>query len=243
MVNFWKVVDKVIDEADVVLEVIDARMIDKTRNIEIERKVRELGKVLIRVINKADLVQKEELDKVKKKLEPCVFISAKKFLGTTMLRKKILQYSRGESVLVGVVGYPNTGKSSVINALKGKASAPVSSVSGFTKGRQIIRADNKIQLLDTPGVLSNSDVNNDKSIKIATKNFYDEKDPDLAVYDLICEYKKEILEHYKIEDGEPEDILEKLAIKFNRVKSGGKPDIDTMAKIILKDWQQGKIQL
>ena len=57
-----------------------------------------------------------------------------------------------EKFKVGVLGYPNTGKSSIINALKGRASAPTSPVSGYTKGMQWIRASKRMYLLDPPGV-------------------------------------------------------------------------------------------
>jgi ribosome biogenesis GTPase A len=248
MVNYWSIVERVINEADIILEVVDARMIDKTRNLEIEAKVESRKKILIKVINKCDLVEKDYLEKIKKTLQPCVFVSAKNFLGTTMLRQKILKYARGEKVVVGVVGYPNTGKSSVINCLKGRASAKVSSVSGYTKGRQVIKADNKIVLLDTPGVLSYTDNYSDNSIEIATKNFYDEKDPDFAVLKLIKNYRNQILKHYSIEndkinDLDEEEILELIAIKLNKKKIGGSPDVVIAAKMILKDWQNGKIKI
>ena len=61
MANFWKIVDRVIDEADIVLMVVDARFVEKTRNVEIERKVAAAKKVLITVINKADLVDDPEI--------------------------------------------------------------------------------------------------------------------------------------------------------------------------------------
>ncbi|MGE0792776.1 MAG: GTPase [Candidatus Woesearchaeota archaeon] len=244
MANFWNIVDKVINEADIVLEVIDARMIEETRNLEIERKVEQRNKILIRVINKCDLVDKETLEKEKKRLYPCVFISAKNFLGTTILRQKILRYSKGGAILVGVVGYPNTGKSSLINCLKGKGSAKVSSVSGYTKGKQEVKADNRIKLIDTPGVLSDTNFLEDNNVKIATKNFYDEKDPDVVVLGLITKYRTGILNHYDVKcDGDEEEVLEAIAKKLNRMKSGGKPDVEIAAKLILKEWQHGKIKV
>ena len=244
MSNFWKLVDSVIGQADIILMVVDARVIAQTRNDEIEKKVAASGKTLITVINKCDLVDKDKLDRYKRRLHPCVFVSAHKFYGMTMLRRMILRYSKGESVTVGVVGYPNTGKSSVINALKGKASAGVSSVSGYTKGKQDIRIDNKIRVIDTPGVLSVSD--DKKSSKlIITASRTDSKYPDLAVYELLKNYRKELLSYYKIidEQQDGEELLELIAKKLNRVRSGGVPDIDTTAKMILQDWQKGKIQL
>ena len=244
MTNFWKIVDRVIDEADIILMVIDARMIEKTRNIEIERKVKASGKVLITVINKADLVDIEELKKYKKELNPCVFVSARKFYGITILRHLILEKSRGEAVIVGVVGYPNTGKSSLINSLKGKSSAGVSPVSGYTKGKQNIKVDSKILVIDTPGVLAEDDEKESAELFLtASKTNVD--DPELVAFKLIKKFKLEIMTFYDLQGhfSDEEELLEALAIKLNRKKSGGVPDTETTAKILLQDWQKGRIQI
>ena len=90
MANFWQLVNKVIREADVLLLLLDARLVEKTRNMEIEDKVRKAGKVLIYVITKSDLVDKQDVEKYKKTLKPCVFVSAVKHHGTTILRERIL---------------------------------------------------------------------------------------------------------------------------------------------------------
>jgi hypothetical protein len=224
--------------------VVDARMVEKTRNAEIERKVAASKKILITVINKADLADKAELEKYKKQLDPCVFVSAQKFYGITMLRHLILEKSKGEAVTVGVVGYPNTGKSSVINALRGKASAGVSSVSGYTKGKQDIKVDSKILVIDTPGVLAHDDLKSSDQLVI-TASRTNVKDPEMAVYELIRQYKLELMFHYDIEGffEDEEAVLEAIAKKLNRRISGGHLDTETTAKMILQDWQRGKIQL
>lgn len=244
MANFWKIVDSVISQADIVLMVVDARMVEKTRNVEIERKVAASKKTLITVINKADLADKDELEKYKKQLDPCVFVSAREFYGMTMLRHLILEKSRGEAVSVGVVGYPNTGKSSVINALKGKASAGVSPVSGYTKGKQDVRVDSKILVIDTPGVLADDDVKSSDELVI-TASKTDVKDPEMAAFKLLKQYKLEIMFHYDLEGKfeDEEELLEAIAVRLNRKISGGHPDTETAARIVLQDWQKGRIQL
>jgi len=244
MANFWRLVNEVIEEADIILLIVDARMIDETINVELVKKVERTGKQLITVINKADLVDKKILERYKKKLNPCVFVSAQKFYGITMLRHEILRHAKTTPVIVGVVGYPNTGKSSVINALKGKASAKVSSVSGYTKGKQLIRVDNKILVIDTPGVLSgNDDKSSDKLKLSASLNV--KSDPDLAAYELLRLYGKSIAKFYEVDSFalSEEELLEEIAIKLNRFKKGGKPDIDTTARIILSDWQKARIKI
>ena len=118
MPNFWKLVNEVINESDIILLVLDARYIDESRNSEIEQKIRRANKEFIYVINKIDLVDEKKLRKIK--IEPHIKVSSKLHKGNIQLLKKLSMISKGEKITVGVLGYPNTGKSSVINALKGK---------------------------------------------------------------------------------------------------------------------------
>ncbi len=245
MANFWRLVNEVIEEADMILLVTDARMVEETRNIELVKKVAAAKKQLITVINKADLVDKNKLEHYAKKYHPCVFVSAQKFYGMTILRHAILRYAEKTPVVIGVVGYPNTGKSSVINALKGKSSAKVSSVSGYTKAKQLIRVDRKILLIDTPGVLAGKDDKSSEKLKIAA-SLNVNKDPDLAAYKLLELYGREIADFYSVEydeNVETEELLERIARKLNRFKKGGDPDIDTTARMVLQDWQKARIQV
>ena len=257
--SFWNVVNEVIKKADILLEVLDGRMIEQTRNIEIEDKIKSSGKPLIYVINKCDLVEKEEMEKIKRKLRPSVFVSATQRLGSTMLLHEILKQSnmvdvakrskkktygagKKQSVYVGVLGYPNTGKSSVINVLAGRSKAKTSPISGFTKGKQFIKLKQGVYLIDTPGVLPYKESDETKQSIIAAKDQTKLKEPDLAVLQIIKSFPGVIESHYGVKTRKnPEKILESIAIKFNRLKRGGEPDIQVMARKILQDWQAGKI--
>jgi len=245
MVTFWRHVNIVIRQSDIIIEVLDARMIYESRNIEIERKVKKLRKKILYVINKCDLAEKAELERWKIKLRPSVFISSKDHLGTTILKKKILQMSRGKEVTVGVLGYPNVGKSSLINALAGRGAAKTSSESGFTKGLQKIRVDNKILVIDSPGVLPYKEKSEFKHSKMGAVSYSKIKNPEYVALTFIEENKDLVVEHYSLEikdDDDSEDILEKLAYKLKRLLKGNKPDLEATSRILLKDWQAGKIK-
>tara|TARA_Y100000310_G_C20491850_1_gene719639 strand:+ start:60 stop:791 length:732 start_codon:yes stop_codon:yes gene_type:complete len=242
MPSFWRHVNKVLTESELVIEVLDARMIEETRNFEIERKVAKLGKRILYVVNKCDLAKREELDKVKKILKPSVFISSTEHLGTTILKKKILEMSKGKSVIVGILGYPNVGKSSLINALAGKGKARTSSESGFTKGFQKIRVDKRILLLDTPGVFPRREKDIVKHGKTGAISYAKLKDPETVALSLIESEKARILQHYAVEGNDPEEILETIALKLKKLRKKGLPDIEATSRAILKEWQTGKIK-
>jgi ribosome biogenesis GTPase A len=244
MTNFWKIVNKVIDESDVILEVLDARLVDETRNVEIENKIKYKNKKIIYVINKCDLVDKELMDKKKRELQPSVFVSALEHLGTTMLKKKILQLGNKDIVTVGVLGYPNTGKSSIINTLAGRSKAKASSISGYTVGIQKIKADRRILLLDTPGVIPFKEDDNFKHAVIGAIDPSKINEPDMIAMQLVEYLKGAVEKYYDIEVTEDsEETIENVAIKFKKLKKGGKPNLDQASRMIIKDWQSGRIKL
>ena len=248
MASFWDIVNKVIGQADILLMVLDARMLDKTRNQEIEDKVKLSGKPLILVLNKCDLVDKVYLENYKKKTRfPCVFVSAKNHLGTTLLREKIgitasKNGIKGE-IKVGVLGYPNVGKSSIINALNGKAAAPVSSVSGYTKAVQNVSVGGKIMMIDTPGVIPYNEDDDKKHSMIGTIDHNREKDPDVVAINLMNEFPGLIEEFYNVDVfEEKEETLDAIAVKNHMFLKGKEPDTMRAARKILQDWQTGKIR-
>jgi ribosome biogenesis GTPase A len=140
------------------------------------------------------------------------------------------------------LGYPNVGKSSLINALSGKGAAKTSSESGYTKGVQKIKVDNKIMLLDTPGVFPNKEKDITKHGKTGAIDYSKIKDPELAALKLIDDEMELIQNHYEVYSEDPEEILEKIAVKYKKLRKKGEADLDVAARMVLKDWQTGKIK-
>lgn len=248
--KFPDVLEKVIENSDIVLEVLDSRFVEETRNKEVEEFVKESGKKLIYVLNKSDLkeLKKSEL----KDLSPYVVVSCRLRRGGKALRDKIKYLAsklKKDIVNVGVVGYPNTGKSSVINLLVGKSSAKTGAEAGFTKGLQKLKLSSGIRLFDSPGVIPKKEYSSvdskaiSKHVKVGART-HKIKDPELVVSNLMKEYAKAFEKYYKIKSkGDSEHFLEKLGQKKNFLKKGGKIDFDKTSRFVLKDWQDGKICL
>ena len=242
--NYWDLVNEVIYKADVVLEILDARIIDETRNRSIEYRIGKLNKPIIYVINKCDLVKKEVLEQKKDEFEYCVYVSSKDRHGTTMLKNKILALGKKDKIHVGVVGYPNTGKSSIINALAGASKASTSSQAGHTRGIQLIKANNRIYLLDTPGVIPFNDQDPDQLAIICSKNPQKLKEPDVVAMKLIEKFNGVVEKFYGIEkQKDSEKALELITVKMNKMKKGGELDVEATARQIMYDWQKGRINL
>ena len=139
-----RIIENLIKNVEVVLFVLDARFIDKSRNKEIEDLARKSGKKVIIVLNKSDLVDVKKIIKTKELegLKPFLFFSAKDRKGSATLKKMIKIEAKRlgtEVVNVGVLGYPNVGKSSLINIITGRSSARTSPEAGYTKGIQKIK--------------------------------------------------------------------------------------------------------
>src|SRR3989339_753017 len=246
MPNFWNIVNKVINDADILLMILDARMVQETRHIELEGKIRKKEKPLIYVLDKSDLADKHVLEQYKQKIPNSVFISAKQHKGTIKLREKIMIIASRlgkENVKVGILGYPNVGKSSVINALKGRAAAKTSSISGYTKGLQKIKSG-RIMLLDTPGVIPYKERNILKHNMIGTIDYSKEKDPDIIVMMLMNEFPRLIEKYYDVNvHSDKEKTLESIAKKKKMLSKGSELDIKRTSTMILKDWQTGKMKM
>lgn len=248
--RYWLQVRKVISECDVILEILDARDPEGTRNYKLERMIKAKGKVLVLVINKVDLVEKERAEEMKKSMKkeyPTVFLSATHRLGTTYLREEIAKKCKMPDMKIGVVGLPNVGKSSVINMLRGRHMASVSPIAGHTHGIQWIRLAEDILLMDTPGVMpsmSKKELLYKGAIDVT--KFRDVESAAERLIQKILSDSPNALDHrygIKTKGRMPAEILEDLAMKTGRLKKGGEPRPDEAARMVIRDWQNGKIKL
>lgn len=257
-VAFPKLAKEVIKISDIVLEVLDARFIDKTRNKDMESLVKENEKILVYVINKSDLVPNiDELRKliIEKNLVPNVIFSCKSSLGRFKLRKLInIIVKRGKfdkahkKAHVGVIGYPNTGKSSLINALARGGRASASPDFGFTRGIKKIRFNKNILILDTPGVFQeNENIMKigylKRQAEIGVRTASSVKSPDVIIHQLVLDNPKIFDSFYEVNvKGDGEQLIEILGKRKGFLQKGNRVDADKISRYILKDWQEGKIK-
>ena len=233
----WRKVNQILKEVNVVVEVLDARFPNETKNKLLEKIVRRKGKKLIMVINKIDLIPKKFLYKELSYFKDAIPVSSRERKGKKKLLDKIKQSSLGE-IRVGVVGYPNVGKSSLINYLKGKKSTKVSPIPGFTKGIQWIRIG-RIMLYDTPGVLPPQTQKRMILLGAVDPSIFE--DPIPAAHVIISKIKEVKPNYFK--EKTTEEILESIAKKYNFKKKGNQLDIKRAARKLLDDWIKGKIKI
>ncbi len=245
----WRRVRRVLEDTDLVIEVADAREPIETRNRRVEEMSARLGKPIILVLNKCDLVPLDVLEEWKRLLErelPTVFISAKFRLGTRKLMIYIKRYAPRLPVRVVVVGYPNVGKSTIINYLKGRHVASTSPVPGWTRGEQLVKAKSWLYVIDTPGVIPVEEVRDEALLivkgAIDPARLQDPVYPAVKLIERILRYNPNaFLERYGIEDKEPTKILEKVAKRRGLLLKGGKLKIEAAERAVIVDWIEGKL--
>ncbi len=279
---------EVISSSDIILQVLDARFVQETRNFKMEEYARQHGKIIIYILNKADLVDHVKMEEAGelRDLPYHIFVSCKRHQGRRELRDAIkIQaknfkrakknsekteeeregeqhldihkhgvgykkfFKTGNEVHVGVIGYPNVGKSSIINMLTGKGSARTSPKAGFTRGIQKVKLADGIMLLDTPGVMSDEDAaasqqaHLKKHAMIGVRTYDSTKNPEFVVAEIMSDNPGLFEYYYNIEaDGDAEVLLEELGKKRKFLIKGGNIDMDRTARLVLRDWQSGKIR-
>lgn len=252
--RIWGELYKVIDSSDVVVQVLDARDPQGTRCYHLERHLKEhcKHKHMILLLNKCDLIPawatKGWLRVLSKEYPTLAFhASINKSFGKGSLLSVLRQFARLKSdkqaISVGFVGYPNVGKSSVINTLRTKNVCKVAPIPGETKVWQYITLTKRIFLIDCPGVVyQNHDSETDIVLKgvVRVTNLHDAAE---HIGEVLKRVKKEHLQRaYKIKEWDDEnDFLLQLCKSTGKLLKGGEPDHMTAAKMVLHDWQRGKI--
>ena len=167
----------------------------------------------------------------------------------------------GRKIKVMVLGIPNVGKSSFINRIAKKTSAGVGNKPGVTKQKQWIRVNEKVELLDTPGVLWPKFESNEVALNLAFTGTIKEsvlETTEVAYYLLkllIENYMQNLCEKYKLDESYVKEILARdlpenekiyeimlqIGKKRGCIVSGGNVDDEKTAKIILDEFKNGKL--
>ena len=253
--RIWGELWKVIDSSDVIIEVLDARDPNGTRCRMLEDHVRKKlrHKHIILLLNKCDLIPtwatSRWVQTLSKEYPTLAFhASMQNPFGKGSLIQLLRQYASlhkdSQQISVGFVGYPNVGKSSVINTLSSKKVCKVAPVAGETKVWQYITLMKRIFLIDCPGIVSPSDKDTESDIVLrGVVRIVAINQPEDHIEALLKKAKREYIEKtYGIKGWTTYiDFLEKFALKTGRLLKKGEPDISTCAKMILNDWLHGKI--
>jgi ribosome biogenesis GTPase A len=283
MEAYWDLIKRIIKESDIVIEVLDARLIEMSRNKEVEKLVKDINRPLLFVINKFDLVDdKKDFERGIKYLKEegeVVFVSAKKPKDVKIILyaiKKIFgKYGKREKedrifgspknktreakgdIVVGILGYPNVGKSSIINAIAHKKKVKVSKKAGTTHGIHWIKATNKIKIIDSPGVIplkeevkffKDSQLDNEIKYGLIGAKTDKIKNPEIVAHSVIkLFYKnnpKNFEDFYNISISEDVDgVVEQIGKRKNYLIKNGVIDEYRTCLDIVRNWQNGKLKL
>lgn len=283
-----KIFKTVVDASDVILYVLDARDPEGTRSRRVEEAVlQSQGKRLILILNKVDLVPPFVLDQwlsfLKSSFPTIPLKAAPGATNSSSFNKKLSQSGTASalleslkkfannsnfkrSIVVGVIGYPNVGKSSVINALTSRRGGyskvcPVGNQAGVTTALREVKIDNKLKILDSPGICFPSDTGKktkkEQEAELALLSALPPKyiiDPYPAILMLVKRLSKsdEMTEAFKRlyelppipahdADSFTKQFLIHVARKRGRIGKGGIPNLSSAGISVLNDWRDGKI--
>lgn len=294
---FDKVFKKVVEAADVILYVLDARDPEGTRSKEVEREIMAADggqKRLILILNKIDLVPPPVLKNWLIHLRryfPTLPLKASNGSGNAhsfdhkqlsvkgtsetlfrALKTYAQSKSLGRAISVGVIGYPNVGKSSVINALTARMSrgssnaCPTGAEAGVTTNLREVKLDSKLKLIDSPGIVfpntsgeKKGKKKQDDQARLILLNAVPPKqieDPIPAVNLLLKRLSSsegllsKLLQVYGIPTlssgssttDETNDFLIQVARKRGRLGKHGVPNLEAAAMTVVNDWRDGRIQ-
>ncbi|KAF1990541.1 NGP1NT-domain-containing protein [Aulographum hederae CBS 113979] len=253
--RIWNELYKVIDSSDVIIHVLDARDPLGTRCRSVEKYVKEEAphKHLVFVLNKCDLVPTSVCAnwvRVLSKEFPTLAFHASitNSFGKGSLINLLRQFSSlhkdRKQVSVGFIGYPNVGKSSIINTLRAKKVCTVAPVAGETKVWQYITLMKRIYLIDCPGVVPPNPNDTPEEILLRGVVRVENVDnPEQYIPAALAKCKEKHIERtYDIRGWKDHiDFLEMMGRRSGRLLKGGEVDLDGVAKMVLNDFLRGKI--
>lgn len=247
---------------DLVIELVDARIPMSSRNPDID----ELGKNKSRIIllNKSDLADQRYnllwMDFFKEKGIHVLEINSKTGAGIKNIKGLVQEACRekierdkkrgiiNRPVRAMVVGIPNVGKSTFINAFAGKACTKTGNKPGVTKGKQWIRLNKNLELLDTPGILWPRFENQEVGKRLAFIGSINDEilhTDELAVeiIDYIQKkYPGYLEKRYEIQNkGDVYDTLREICKSRHCYLKGEEPDIKRASGIVMEDFRSGRI--
>ncbi len=247
---------------DLVIEILDARVPLSSRNPDIDRLGRQKARLIL--LNKADLAE-ERINSAweeyfKEKGYYVVKVNAKNGAGVKVVHKVIaeackekIERDRKRGILnrpvrAMVVGIPNVGKSTFINTFAGKACTKTGNKPGVTKGKQWIRLNKSVELLDTPGILWPKFDDQEIGIRLAFIGSI--KEEVLNITELVIKlihylqknYQGVLKERYQAdEEQEVGKVLEDIAKNRACLLKGGEYDIEKAAALLMDDFRNGRL--
>ena len=247
---------------DLVIELVDARIPMSSRNPDIDELSKNKSRIIL--LNKSDLADKRHNDSwityFQEKGFHVLEINSKTGLGIKAIQglvqeacKEKIERDRkrgikNRPVRAMVVGIPNVGKSTFINAFAGRACAKTGNKPGVTKGKQWIRLNAGLELLDTPGILWPRFENQSVGEKLAMIGSINDEilhadELAAAVISYVSkEYPGLLEKRYEIEaNGEPYDTLKEICKSRHCYLKGEEPDMERASKMVLEDLRSGKI--
>ncbi len=260
---------------DIVIELLDARIPISSQNPEIAGRIKNKKKIII--LNKADLADEKINQKwvsyFEKQNIPAVLIDSNSGKGIEKFIKKIEEMMQemleeqakrgrvGRKIRAMILGIPNVGKSSFINRISKRTTAEVGNKPGVTKKKQWIRINDKVELLDTPGVLWPKFESEEVALNLAftgsiKENVLQRTEVAYQLVKFLLEnYRKNLCERYNFSEEHIEEVLNQdqpenfniyeIMIEIGRkrgcVVSGGEIDEEKTSKIILDEFKNGKL--
>lgn len=259
---------------DVVVEILDARIPMSSQNPDIRQITQNKKKII--VLNKYDLSDKNKTERwieyFTQKGQKVVLadsLTGKGVNETVRQIQKVMEEDMqkmadkgriGRKIRTMIVGIPNVGKSSFINRISKKTSAEVGNKPGVTKQKQWIRINEKIELLDTPGVLWPKFESQKVAMNLAITGTIKDDILDLVevAYTLtkfmLENYKENLLQRYSLEEKKIDEILQQDQAENENIYEimqligrrrgailGGNIDDERTAKLILDDFRNGKL--